>query len=145
MTDDRVPETEEVDDSLTWEGDDELQRATSLDERVQDADDVDVPRRGAFDVVREMTGVEKLIAAVFMVLSVASAVGWITVVIGNPVTLPGTALMLMYELGEFVAIVGAPLATFTAIQLAKGRARTIWLAVLFAVTLPWPLLLGAML
>lgn len=145
MTDDRVPEAEEADDALTWDGDDELQRATSLDERIHDADEDDLPRRGVFDVVREMTGVEKMIAAVFAVLSIASAVGWIMVVIGNPVTLPGTALMLMYELGEFVAIVGAPLAAFTAIQLATGRARTIWLAALFVVTLPWPLFLGAML
>ena len=146
MSDDRTPEAESADDALSWEGDDELQRATSLDERaVVDDDEDEAPRRGPFDVVREMTGGEKIVAALFMVLSLGSAAGWIAVVATNPVTLPGTALMLMYELGEFLAIVGAPLAAFTAIQVARGRARTLWLAGLFIVTLPWPLLLGVLL
>lgn len=145
MNDDQKPEAESADDALSWEGDDELQRATSLDERAPADDDDDLaPRRGVFDVVREMTRGEKAVAALFMVLSLASAAGWIVVVATNPVTLPGTALMLIYELGEFLAIVGAPLAAFTAIQVARGRARTLWLAGLFVVTLPWPLLLGAL-
>lgn len=150
MTDSKTPDEPELvdgpdpdgetDDALSWEGDDTLQRATSLDERAHEPEGDAPPRRGMFDVVREMTTGDKVVAAIFMLLSVASAAGWIAVVVANPVTLPGTVLMLMYELGEFLAIIAAPLAAFTVIQLTRGRTRVIWLAAMLVVTLPWPLL-----
>lgn len=133
---DREDEHELDEEALSWDGDDDVVRGEDPEAtRVEDQ-----PKRGIFDVVREMSRRERVISAGFMLVALVWAVGWGVVVAQNPIRLPDTLMTVMYELGEFLAIVAAPLAAFTVIQLARGRTRMLWLAAVTIVTFPWPLI-----
>lgn len=130
------PEGQGDDEALSWEGDNDVIRHDEDDA----PDEPAAPRRRVLDVVREMSTPERVIAAVFAVVAVASSVGWAFVVAQNPVSFPGLFMTIMYEFGELLAIIAPTLIAFTVVQIARGRARTVWLAVMAVVTLPWPLL-----
>lgn len=134
---DREDEHKLDDEALNWDGDDDVVRGDEPEEDEKEAK----PKRGIFDVVREMSGAERVTAALFVVVSIAWAVGWGIVVGQNPIWIPNMVISVMYELGEFLAIIASPLAVFTVAQLARGRARLMWLIGVIVVTFPWPLVL----
>ena len=129
------PELDELDDeALSWDGDDDVVRGDEPEGEVDQQ-----PKRGIFDSVKEMTGAERIVAGLFALVSIAWAAGWGVIVAQNPVVLPNVLMTVMYEFGEFLAIVAAPLAMFTVMQLADRRARLLWFAGAAVVTFPWPL------
>lgn len=131
---DSVPDADE--EALSWDGDDDVVRG----DESEDGEEEQGPRRGVFDVVREMNGKERIVSAFFVLVSLAWAVGWGIVVAQNPIRLPDMLMTVMYELGEFLTIAASPLAVFTVIQFTRGRARLIWLVAMALVTFPWPLI-----
>ena len=137
---DDTAEFDADDEALSWEGDDDVVRDSDEDE----VEEPVAPRRGIFDVVREMTGRERAIAALFSIAALASCVGWGFVVAGSQVHIPDLFTTVMYQFGQFLAILAPALAVFTVVQIARGRARTVWLAVMAIVTLPWPLIVGVL-
>lgn len=78
----------------------------------------------------------------FAAIALAAAVGWVVVSIWNPVQQPSLLGLAMYQLGELLSIVAAPLWWYTARALAK-RPLPWWIAGA-AVTAPWPLLVSAL-
>ena len=138
-TDDRA-EFDADDEALSWEGDDDVVRDGDED----DVEESAAPRRGIFDVVREMTGAERAIAGLFSVIALASCVGWGFVVSGSQVHIPDLFTTVMYQFGQFVAILAPALAVFTVVQIDRGRSRTLWLVAMAFITLPWPLVVGVL-
>lgn len=134
---DREDEHKLDDEALNWDGDDDVVRGDEPEEDEKEAK----PKRRIFDVVREMSGAERVTAALFVAVSIVWAVGWGIVVGQNPIWIPNMVISVMYELGEFLAIIASPLAVFTVVQLARGRARLMWLIGVVVVTFPWPLVL----
>lgn len=128
-------------DALTWEGDEVdavLESETEADRDVDESDDQ--PSAAAPGTRDDAT--RRLVAGLLLAAAIASAVGWVLVVVRNPVddssmTLLGLA---MYQLGELLAIAAAPLWWLLAGRLAERPLA--WRLAGLGVTAPWPLIVG---
>ena len=70
-------------------------------------------------------------------------IGWFAAVLRNTLTLSGLIPEIMYQFGEFLAIVSPVLWLGTALLLTRGRrplVRVLWLLVGMVVLVPWPIL-----
>lgn len=158
------PEPDEPDDdaALSWEGDEQLGRATSLTDpaRVRsDTRDLDAPDDAAVlgATATELSAVDRpagsigarLLVALFGVLYLVWTVGWILAVqslggILGPST--GTVwLDFVARIGQFLALIAAALWFAAVLQLTRDaapRLRFGWLALGLGLLAPWPLLVG---
>ena len=69
-------------------------------------------------------------------------IGWFAAVLRNTLTLAGLIPEIMYQFGEFLAIVAPVLWLGTALLLTRGRrplVRVLWLVVGMVVLVPWPI------
>ena len=124
-------------DALRWEGDDGFDPA--VDDR--DADGRTEADASAVADGRPARGRGPL-GWLTLGLAVAATVGWIVVVVANPVQQPSLLGLAMYQLGELLAVIAPLLWWWCADRLAPlGRRAPWWLAGL-AVTAPWPLVAG---
>lgn len=125
-------------DAFRWEGDDDLDRPTPDDDR-SDADDAAEPGASAV-VERPARGALGWLA---LALAVAATAGWIVVVVANPVQQPSLLGLVMYQLGELLALVAPLLWWWCVDRLATAR-RGLWWLVGVVVTAPWPLVAGVL-
>lgn len=130
------------DEALRWAGDEgagregaRLPRETAADAGEAPADDLTPagppPRPG-----------RGVLTAAFAVLYLALTVGWI---LATGYTSAGTAdlaAQVIWQFGEFTAIIAAPLWFATTVLLTPARlgVRAGWLALGLGVLLPWPVL-----
>lgn len=136
---------EDDDEALRWAGDEErgiaAPRRGVTSPEPQDADDAEPDVEPPVPGGRGRTAA----AAVFVPLYLVIAVGW---VLGIQWTSSGTtnlATEVLWQFGEFLAIVAAPLWFVATIRLtadSRPLARVGWLALGVGVLFPWPLVLG---
>lgn len=135
---------DEDEDAFHWAGDEVGGRegARLPSQQMQDA-----AAGASGDVASETPGprsrpLSTLLTLLFGAAYLVLTVGWI---IGSGYTSAGTTQLLpqlLWQFGEFTAIIAAPLWFGTVLLLTRGRlaARVGWLALGLAVLLPWPVL-----
>ncbi|MCH1882434.1 hypothetical protein [Agrococcus sp. ARC_14] len=129
-------------DALRWEGDDDLDRLSVIDSVETDQDDAAQPAASA--PVSPEARPRGPLGWLMLVLALAAAVGWIIIVINNPVQQPSLLGMAMYQLGELLAVIAPLLWWFVVDRLAPLPRRALWWLAGFVVTAPWPLAVGVL-
>jgi hypothetical protein len=124
-------------DALRWEGDDELDRAT-LDDAEGDGE---AAPAASVTVVREARPRGPL-GWLALVLALAATVGWVVIIVANPVQQPSLIGLALYQLGELLAMLTPLLWWFVVDRVAPLRRRATWWLVGILVTAPWPLVAG---
>ncbi len=148
-------------DALSWEGDEELGRSTSLTEPRPRRSEPDA--RGAAgsaaagsaaagESAAGESGVDdtprRIATALFGVLYLAWTVGWILgiQIVGSLLGLTANPVLAFVDrIGQFLALVAAPLWFAGVLQLTSAsstRVRVGWFAVGAGLLIPWPVLLG---
>jgi hypothetical protein len=104
------------------------------------------PGMGASRVAAPGNGSLLLIGyGVFAGLYLLYTIGWFVAVLRNSLTLPGLVPEIMYQFGEFLAIVAPGVWLGAVIMLTRGRrplARVLGLALGVLVLVPWPAIVG---
>jgi hypothetical protein len=102
------------------------------------------PGTGASRVAAPGNGSLLLIGyGVFAGLYLLYTIGWFVAVLRNTFTLAGLVPEIMYQLGEFLAIVAPGVWFGAVVVLTRGRrARVLGLALGVVVLIPWPVLVG---
>ena len=126
--------------ALSWAGDEEQGRAAP---RLGEPDPVVVASQAAQEEAPGSRGRSAATVA-FVVPYLVIAVGWIFAV--QQLTSGSASLFgeILWQFGEFLAMLAAPLwfaATLTLTKTHRPGVRVGWLAIGFAVLLPWPLVL----
>jgi hypothetical protein len=149
------PDDDPDDDALHWAGDEARGQAAP---RLRGDDDIDHPgdaatatETAAAEPARRSTAATVFLVAtgVFAGLYLAVVVGWILSV--QLLSYPGLDLAgeIMWQFGEFLAMVSAALWFAAVVSLTpediarRGLKRFVWLTVGLALLVPWPFLLGA--
>ncbi len=129
-------------DALRWEGDDELD-GLSVGDAERAAERADEPEPdGSAGTTRTRDGRRGSLRWLVLALALASTVGWVVIIIANPVQQPSLLGLAMYQLGELLAVLAPPLWWLVVDRLAPPRRRAaLWFAGL-VVTAPWPLVAG---
>lgn len=151
---DPVPDGDDLDDdALTWAGDEEQGRMRprlAVSDAAVDAGDGstlgsagdDDAARGLVPVARDAPG--SALAVVFGAVYLALTVGWIYSV--QLTAAPSADLFpeVVWQFGEFTAMVAAPIWFGAVVALTRGRpaSRAGWFALGTGLLLPWPVLLG---
>ena len=136
---------DEDEDAFHWAGDEVGGRegARLPSERVQDAAAGSAAGGGVAEPGLRSRPLSSLLTVLFGICFLALTVGWI---LGTGYTSAGTGQLLpqiLWQFGEFTAIIAAPLWFGTAVLLTRGKpllARIGWLALGLGVLLPWPVL-----
>jgi hypothetical protein len=82
---------------------------------------------------------------VFAGIYLLYTIGWFVAVLRNSLTLPGLVPEIMYQFGEFLAIVAPGVWLGAVVMLTRGRrplARVLGLALGVLVLVPWPAIVG---
>ncbi|WP_306232183.1 hypothetical protein [Agrococcus beijingensis] len=124
-------------EAFRWEGDDEPDPPTLDDDRAAD----DAAGRDASAVVERPA--RGPLGWLTLALAVAATAGWIVVIVANPVQQPSLLGLVMYQLGELLAVIAPLLWWWCVDRLATARRAPWWLAGL-VVTAPWPLVAGVL-
>ena len=131
-------------EALSWAGDSDrgqahptLARAVNVELRDAAADDEPVAPRGS--------AATTLVTGLFGALYLAFTIGWIFAV--QTLSSPSTQLLpeVMWQFGEFLAMIGAALWFGATVSLTRGRALRVrlgWFALGSLVLLPWPVVVG---
>jgi hypothetical protein len=135
-----VDDFDDDDAALSWAGDEEQGRAAP---RLRDSDPVVVAPEAAAEAAPGSRG-RSVATGAFVVPYLVIAVGWIFAV--QQLTSGSASLFaeILWQFGEFLAMLAAPLWFAAALTLTKAhrpRVRVGWLALGFVVLLPWPLIL----
>lgn len=136
---------DEDEDAFHWAGDEVGGRegARLPSERVQDAAADSAADGAVAEPGLRSRPLSSLLTVLFGICFLALTVGWI---LGTGYTSAGTGQLLpqvLWQFGEFTAIIAAPLWFGTAVLLTRGKpllARIGWLALGLGVLLPWPVL-----
>ena len=131
-------------DALTWQGD--------------DADDTLVTQEPVAPAATVATGagestpatavdasgarMRRVAGALFLLLAIASAVGWVLVMLQNPAQQQTILGLAMYQLGELLAVL-APIGWWLAARRLASQPVPWWIAGV-VVTAPWPLVVGVL-
>lgn len=126
-------------DALRWDGDDELDRLTAADAEADSA-----PRPADASAAPRAAARRGPLGWLTLALAGASTVGWVVIMVLNPVQQPSLLGLAMYQLGELLAAVAPLLWWFSADRLARARRRAPWWLAGLVVTAPWPLVVGAL-
>lgn len=124
-------------DSLHWDGDDELDRLS------EDEADGTAEATASAPVVREARHRGPL-GWLMLVLAVAATAGWVVILVANPVQQPSLVALAMYQLGELLAVLTPLLWWFVVDRVAPLPRRALWWLAGLVVTAPWPLVAGMM-
>ena len=127
-------------DALTWEGDDADETLVTQDPVAPAA--TGQPGAGASTsaVAADASGVRmrQVAGALFLVVAVAAAAGWVVVMLSNPAQQQTILGLAMYQLGELLAVL-APIGWWLAARRLAAQPVPWWL-VGVVVTAPWPLI-----
>jgi hypothetical protein len=129
--------TDPDDDALSWGGE-------------TDPTHVDAPESvpAVVSLSRPAPGTGSLLLigfGVFAGVYLLYTIGWFAAVLRNTLTLSGLIPEIMYQFGEFLAIVAPALWLGTTLLLTRGRGplvRVLWLLAGLVVLVPWPMLVG---
>lgn len=138
------PTPEDDDDALTWAGDSELGKAPPALRRA-----VQYEMRDSAQTVADLPPVvvsplTTLATVVFGVIYLAFTIGWILSVQRTDAGTTDLLPQILWQFGEFTAIVAAPLwfgATVTLTREKRTLLRVGWLALGAGLLIPWPLIL----
>lgn len=123
------------DDALRWEGDEDLDlEPAAADDRA---------RTASAPVAREARPRGPLGWLAF-VLALAATVGWVVIMVANPVQQPSLLGLVMYQLGELLAVLAPLLWWWCVDRLAPLARRAPWWLAGLVVTAPWPLVAGVL-
>ena len=149
---DPAPDADDTDDeALRWAGDEEQGRARPLlaaseddEPAVASLEAAGVDEDAHDERLRAPRDVAGTVAAIlFGIVYLALTVGWIYSV--QLMTAPSTNVFaeVVWQFGEFTAMVAAPIwfAAVTASTRGRAGARVGWFAIGLAVLLPWPVIL----
>ncbi len=153
------PDDDSDDEALTWAGDAELGKEKPTDASRLVAYEMRDASLVAHDDAQSSSAVGGLLAAVFGLVYLVFTVGWILAVQRTDAGTTDLVPQILWQFGEFTAIVAAPLwfgATLSLTQpstthpsgsaspvtRSRAGARAGWLALGAGVLIPWPLLLG---
>lgn len=130
-------------DALSWAGDDA--RGQAPPSRAPRVDDVPVAAEAAEASATQSDPVRLVGTGIFAGIFLAYTVGWILSV--QSTGYAGLDLFgeIMWQFGEFLAIISAALWFATTLHLTRERRTAVrlgWLAVGVAVLVPWPILWG---
>jgi hypothetical protein len=156
--DGRVDPEGELDDALTWDGDEERgleaprRRRAALggDDPAGADDELDGDVGSDVDGDDEPVGTTGGVLVVYGILAgvtLISMLTWISVIGASGVSFTDLLGELMYQFGEFLAIAGPGLWFAAVLVLGRDlapRRRIRWHLVGLVVTAPWPILLGAL-
>ncbi len=127
-------------DALRWEGDDDLDRLSVVDDEDEsgsgESDGPDAPAP-----VREARPRGPL-GWLMLALGLAATAGWIMIIVANPVQQPSLVGLAMYQLGELLAVLAPLLWWFVVDRVAPLARRAPWWLAGLVVTAPWPLVAG---
>lgn len=142
-------------EALTWAGDAELGKEKPTDARRLVAYEMRDASLSADDDAPPSSAVSGVLAAVFGLVYLVFTIGWILAVQRTDAGTTDLVPQILWQFGEFTAIVAAPLwfgatlsltrpsqARPTQAQPTQAGARAGWLALGAGVLIPWPLLLG---
>ncbi|GAA2171884.1 hypothetical protein GCM10009846_07610 [Agrococcus versicolor] len=127
-------------DALTWEGDDADETLVTQDAQAPVAGAA--TQATAADAPSERVPGTRIVAVLFLLLAVASSVGWIAVMLANPAQQQTILALAMYQLGELLAVL-APVGWWLAARRLAPQPVPWWIAGV-VVTAPWPLLVGVL-
>lgn len=141
------PAPDADDEALHWAGDEEQGRArprlaaSEGDAAPVDPTGVDADAHGGDRAPRDVAG--SAVAVLFGIVYLALTVGWIYSV--QLTAAPSTQLFaeVVWQFGEFTAMVAAPIWFAAVVALTRGRPgrRGGWFVLGIALLLPWPVLL----
>ena len=130
-------------DALTWEGDDADETLVTQDAPAPDADaGAATAQATAADGSRGRVPGARVVAVLFLLLAVASSVGWAAVMLANPAQQQTILALAMYQLCELLAVL-APVGWWLAARRLAPQPVPWWIAGV-VVTAPWPLLAGVL-
>ncbi|QUW18678.1 hypothetical protein [Agrococcus sp. Marseille-Q4369] len=125
------------DDALRWDGDEDLDLESSA------ASD-DGARPGASAPLVHEARPRGPLGWIALALALAATAGWIVIVVANPVQQPSLLGLVMYQLGELLAVIAPLLWWWCVDRLAPLARRAPWWIAGLAVTAPWPLVAGVL-
>lgn len=125
------------DDALRWEGDEDLDLESS-------ADGDDGARAAATAPAAREARPRGPLGWIAFVLALAATVGWVVIMVANPVQQPSLLGLVMYQLGELLAVIAPLLWWWCVDRLAPLARRVPWWLAGIVVTAPWPLVAGAL-
>ncbi|WP_144719198.1 hypothetical protein [Agrococcus jejuensis] len=131
-------------DALSWEGDaDDETLVTSDPEGPAATAAATTAGPASVAVAVDPAQRTRAIAGVlFLLIAVASAVGWVVVMLANPAQQQTILGLAMYQLGELLAVL-APIGWWLAARRLAAQPVPWWIAGV-VVTAPWPLLVGVL-
>jgi hypothetical protein len=139
-----MPDDDDDEDALTWAGDADLGKAPpALRRAVQQELSDPVPTFGDLPPVA-ISPVSTVATVLFGVIFLAFTIGWILAVQKTDAGTTDLVPQILWQFGEFTAIVAAPLwfgASVTLTREKRTLARVGWLALGVGLLIPWPLLL----
>lgn len=128
------------DDALAWAGDDDPSHVDGPSRQAQ-------PKQ-APDAAADKPTIGSMLLVTYGVLAgiyLIYTLGWVVSVQRSTTTLPTLFAEIMFQLGEFLAIVSPALwfaAVFALTRVQKLIVRLLWLLAGLVVVLPWPFILG---
>lgn len=131
-------------DALSWEGDD-VDDTLVTNEPETPAASAGAATAAAASVTVADDPAQRMRAVagmLFLLVAVASAVGWIAVMLENPAQQQTILGLAMYQLGELLAVL-APIGWWLAARRVAAQPVPWWIAGV-VVTAPWPLLVGVL-
>jgi hypothetical protein len=137
------------DEALTWAGDAELGKEKPTDASRLVAYEMRDVSSAAVDDAPPVSAFGGVLAAVFGFVYLVLTIGWILGVQRTDAGTTDLVPQILWQFGEFTAIVAAPLWFGATLSLtrphrahSRAGARAGWLALGAGVLIPWPLLLG---
>lgn len=128
-------------DALTWEGDDADETLVTQGPGASAPTSAAASGAAAPTVASTAPGT-RVVAALFLLLAIASAVGWVAVMLQNPAQQQTILALAMYQLGELLAVL-APVGWWLAARRLAPQPVPWWMAGV-VVTAPWPLVAGVL-
>lgn len=128
-------------DALTWEGDDADETLVTQEPEAQATTAAAASGTAPIAVASAAPGT-RVVAALFLLLAIASAIGWVAVMLQNPAQQQTILALAMYQLGELLAVL-APIGWWLAARRLAAQPVPWWIAGV-VVTAPWPLVVGVL-
>lgn len=129
-------------DALSWEGDDADETLVTNEPEAPVAAAAGAAPAAVAVAAEPGQRTRAIAGALLLLVAVASAVGWVVVMLANPAQQQTVLGLAMYQLGELLAVL-APIGWWVAARRLAAQPVPWWIAGI-VVTAPWPLLVGVL-